>query len=869
MKPMKPHLVGACALLCLSFLPLLEAHEAREAPARVDPTAAPIRPGPDRDHDVMESAFCAGCHPAIYAEHEQSTHGRAFTDPEVRLATARFDLNDCIVCHTPRPIFETGVGQNPMRRHYGLEEGNTCMTCHWQPDYDYASFEGGSECRQAFHPEVGTVESCASCHRNHGTPYQWEKSPTGKATLRVCMDCHMETVLRPVAVGGPIREVRTHVFPGSRSQSQVRRAYRYAARVDGNAVVVTVENKGAGHNFPTELKQRSVESLVVVRDANGTEVARSRMVFRDPYKRPYGLELPVNTQIPGGQTRTHRVPIPVANGTVETTLFFKLYYPIEDYHPELSRVLESRSLPFAGIAPSAEPIESEPEVHAVTPEGISPEETSPANLVDYAHPPIGTVEVDVPEGDSPEDIARLIDLFQFPVPAANGAARKRLQAIGMPAVPALIEALGSWDNKTYNQAMAVLDGIGTPARAAIVAALDSDALYIRVHARELVEGLVWRGEDVEEPLARALDAPAALDRASAARVIGSLRLKSLALRLHALLADADPDVVRESALALAELGDRSATDALALALERAHYAETRRDIAFALAQLGSTAGMQTLLAGLDHGDDLVRERFFELFFVATGKHEGYDPLAPRPARLAATARLQSWWAEHGGPDALVPPDPERDPIAEAYARDLVSKLGGNDFGPSGSEEDQAMQEELVGMGRYAVTALVRGLKYPAGFSTKRALICKCLGRIGDVRAAPFLAATLRDPVVSVAAWAAWALEGLADRATLPAVAQYEQRIRRLLATDNVPAEAGPGERLLAQAARSRLAAGDDTARHTLATLLLSDDVVTRQLAIGALAQRFGEDHGYDPEADEAERREAAARWMGAEGSAPR
>ena len=216
--------------------------------------------------DPMRSAFCKDCHPAQYAEHEQSTHGRAFTDEEVRLATARFSHQDCIICHTPRPIFETGVGMNPIRRHYDLEEGNTCMTCHWKPGVDYAAFHGGAECRTAFAEGAGSVEACASCHRNHGTPFQWEKSPTGKASGRVCIDCHMKEIERPVAVGGPVRTTRQHLFPASRSVTQVERAYAYDARIEGNAVVVTIRNEGAGHNFPTELKQRSVESLVVVRD---------------------------------------------------------------------------------------------------------------------------------------------------------------------------------------------------------------------------------------------------------------------------------------------------------------------------------------------------------------------------------------------------------------------------------------------------------------------------------------------------------------------------------------------------------------------------------------------------------------------------
>ena len=59
---------------------------------------------------VMTSRYCGTCHPVIYAEHELNTHGRAYTDKEVRLATGNFRTSDCIRCHTPRPIFETGIG---------------------------------------------------------------------------------------------------------------------------------------------------------------------------------------------------------------------------------------------------------------------------------------------------------------------------------------------------------------------------------------------------------------------------------------------------------------------------------------------------------------------------------------------------------------------------------------------------------------------------------------------------------------------------------------------------------------------------------------------------------------------------------------
>jgi len=816
-------------------------------------------PPPSRPH-VMESVFCKSCHPVEYAEHEQTTHGRAFTDEEVRLATARFSHQDCIICHTPRPIFETGVGMNPIRRHYGLEEGNTCMTCHWRPGVDYSVFRGGAECREAFAPEVGTVEACASCHRNHGTPYQWERNPNGKASGRICMDCHMPTVFREVAVGGPVRLVRSHLFPASRSASQLARAYEYDARLEGNAVLVTIRNSGAGHNFPTELKQRSVESLVVVRSLGGKEVARSRMVFRDPYKRPYGLELPVNTQIPGGEEREHRVPLPVAEGTVECVLFYKLYYPIEDGHPDLSRVLETRRIPFEGIAPSTEPIVSEPEVVATTPEGIGPEAAGPANLVDYARPPIGEVAVEIPGGSTAEDIERLIELFQFPVPEANVKARALLVEIGAPAVPALVAAMGSWDNKTWNQAKAVLEAIGEPARDGVAKALEHAELYVRLHARAVVARAGWKGPDVDASLGGALAAPAALDRASAAATIGDLGLSGHEKTLVRLLGDADPDVVRAAAQALANLRHAAAVPALREAMARAPFVETRRDLAVALARLGSADGMSLLLDGLDHPDDLIRESVFEEFLAITGIHLGYDPLEPRPLRLEGVAALRRWWATSGGAEALRPPGRPVDRKAAERARKLVGDIGGNDIAGSTAETDARAEEELVALGEAALPALLHGLKWAPGFAEKRAAMCRVLGQIGDARGAPALASTLRDPVVAVAAWAAWALERTRDPETVPALRRYEQRLRSLTAAGRVPATAGPADRLLAQAARSRFTLGDDSARGVLVGMLLSDDPYARQLAIGALVERYGEDRGYDPDGDLEARRRAASLW---------
>jgi HEAT repeat protein len=854
--------ISAPVLLALSLL-----SECAEAPRpRGSPEIhAEVAPATEPRLDVMRSAFCKDCHPAEYAEHEQSTHGRAFTDEEVRLATARFSHQDCIICHTPRPIFETGVGNNPIRRFYDLEEGNTCMTCHWKPGKDYTAFHGGAECKTSFAEGAGTVEACASCHRNHGTPFQWEKNPNGKASGRVCIDCHMQEVVRPVAVGGPEKPCRQHVFPASRNVAHVAKAYAYDAKVDGNSVVVTIKNKGAGHNFPTELKQRAVESLVVVRDDQGKEIARSRMTFRDPYKRPYGLELPVNTQIPGGQTREHRVPISAASGTVECNLFYKLYYPIEDWHPDLSRVLETRKLAFDGLTPSNEPVVSDPEVKVNTPEGIAPELAGPANLVDYAHPPIGKVAVEIPTGSSAEDIQHLIELFQFPVPEANGKAQARLKEIGAPAVPALVKALGSWDNKTWNQAMLVLQGIGDPAKGAVIAAMDHAELYVRLHARELAARCDWGGLEAAASLGKALSAPAALDRASAAAAIGGLKIAGHEAKLISLLSDPDPDVVRGASTALAALKVKDALPALAKAMEHATFPETRRDLAVAQSRLGSTDGIPVLLGGLDYPDDLIRESYFEALFAVTGVHLGYDPLETRPHRLEAISRLQAWWAEEGKPALLRPPHPV-DKTSSARALKLVGDIGGSDLAASTPEKDKAMEEELVAIGDAAIPALQHALKWAPGFADKRAAACRILGKIGDERGAPALCATLRDPVVAVAAWAAWALERVRDKEAVGALRRYEQRLLSLALTDGIPQEVGPVDRLVVQAARSRLILGDDSARSALVGLLLSDDEYARRLAIEALASRYGDDRGYEFDADPVSRRAAAAKWAAPEGS---
>jgi HEAT repeat protein len=809
---------------------------------------------------VMTSASCGRCHSAIYAEHRQNTHGMAFTDTETRLATRNFRREDCIRCHTPRPVFETGIGMTPMQRWTDLEEGNTCMSCHWKQDYDYSRFIGGAECKTAFDPRVGTVQACSSCHRIGGTPDQWSRAEHGRKAGNVCIDCHMPLVDRPVADGEPPRPVYSHVFPASRSESQLRRAYAYEAKIEGSQVVVRIKNKGAGHSLPTATRQRSFESLVTVRDRDGNVIGSSRLVCRYPYASELAsgqLTMPVSTQIPSGQTREHRVPIPIASGTVECSLFFKRYRPIADFDPGLSRRLEHRVIAIDIAEPSTEPIRDAPEVGIAVPPGDLHDFFDPQGVTSVARPDPSPQPIEIPEGRTPAELERLVSLLEFHMPEARRLARERLRSIGPAAYPVLIDALGAWSNETFNQAIEVLASIGEPALPAVRAALRRPELYVRCHARKVIARMMPTvdREAVVEELASALRMPHPVDRRSAAEALGSLGDRSVAEALVACLSDVDVDVVIAAARALARLQIRDAVPAIERAFLESDQLESKRDLALALAELGSGAGVPVLIEGLDQSDDVIRESFFEGLFSVTGLHFGYEMHAPREERLEAIARWQSFWAQSGNASLLQRPR-RVEQLVHEHALGLVIRLGGgSDTEPGG--DDRSLLDELAGMKSDALPALIEGLTFPSGYPEKRALVCQALARLGDKDAAPFLAEALRDPVLSVSDAACAALESTHDAEVLPALSRYQAR---LLALQTDPARASSVGPLLARAARTSLLLGDDRAREVLTGLLLSSDRATREFAIEALEQRYGDRRGFDPDSSTERRAAAVLRW---------
>ena len=428
-------------------------------------------------------------------------------------------------------------------------------------------------------------------------------------------------------------------------------------------------------------------------------------------------------------------------------------------------------------------------------------------------------------------------------------------------MPALIEALGSWDNKTFNKAATTLRRIGMPAVPAVRAAIGHEQLYVRLHARELI-GLMPLPVDRDALIAEVavgLRARNAMDRVSTAKLLGRLLAKEQTGALRAMLGEYDPDCVRAAAFALAELRDRDSVPQIVAAMERSTFPEMKVDLAVALARLGSAAGVDGLLDRLDYDDELIREKVFEAFVQITGQHLGYEYGDRRDRRLAAIGRLRDWWSRESAgftPKAWPQPDPNDD--REAFH--LVGRLGGGAGLIPAAEDDEATIDRIVAFGQDALPALVRGLKYPPGYAAKRASILAAMQRLGDRRAGAFALPILRDPVFGVAHWAASALEQIGDEHCLPALRRFEARVRQAAQMRQLPESIPSPDPLLATSARTRLLLGDDDARVDLVSLLTSADARARETAILALEAKFGERRGYDPKAAPAERLQAAGRW---------
>ena len=142
---------------------------------------------------------------------------------------------------------------------------------------------------------------------------------------------------------------RGHGFPGAHDKATLQKAGVFTVARDGAEVVLSVQNVGAGHNFPTEERHRAVDLMYrfVGKDgpaASWTLAHRARQPYRDESE-PVGpgAASGENTQLPAGQTKAVRIAIPAGAIAVEARMWYRLTPFCGDDSP-LSTLLEERRL---------------------------------------------------------------------------------------------------------------------------------------------------------------------------------------------------------------------------------------------------------------------------------------------------------------------------------------------------------------------------------------------------------------------------------------------------------------------------------------------------------------------------------------------
>ena len=256
-------------------------------PKPVDPPAqapgAEVPAGADDDTPAFTTAAeCGQCHAEIYAEWKDSYHGRAMVDPLFRELSAEVNKEECIRCHAPVNLRDSGF-ETPIARSELREDAISCLSCH-QSGGNVAGPGVGRRgaCRPVHDPQQqDVVKVCFVCHNQHDTGNEWLRGPYSpeapeprQREVATCLDCHMPVVERPVVTGGPVRQGRRHTWFGGHSMAQLEKAAEVEVVSEplpdgGYRFRVYVTNKGAGHAIPTDARHRSFDTYLLLRDAEG------------------------------------------------------------------------------------------------------------------------------------------------------------------------------------------------------------------------------------------------------------------------------------------------------------------------------------------------------------------------------------------------------------------------------------------------------------------------------------------------------------------------------------------------------------------------------------------------------------------------
>ncbi len=272
-----------------------------------------LLPGTTKPDLERDGAWCGACHQTEYDAWSKSAHAHAGEDPMVRFGLtvekkARGPQYGrlCAGCHEP-----TGARASDFSLSSG--RGITCLGCHETERLIRAGGNADSEVRgydwtvnhkaraSAGLETLRQPEFCGGCHQQFvpsagiaaiTTLDEWQHSAyagsPGGAPPQRCVDCHAARTPGMTAnVNMPIAD---HAMIGgnvwlatkfgdadfiARTKKKLASAVSLVASRGNGVVVVTVENLGAGHGFPTgvtDIREPWVE--IEAKDAQGNVLAR-------------------------------------------------------------------------------------------------------------------------------------------------------------------------------------------------------------------------------------------------------------------------------------------------------------------------------------------------------------------------------------------------------------------------------------------------------------------------------------------------------------------------------------------------------------------------------------------------------------------
>jgi hypothetical protein len=245
---------------------------------------------------------CKECHADIYKEWESTRHAQAWKSPQFAAQSQNKTKADCLPCHAPKPVFETGIGKECVLRDDNRDAGVTCLSCHRQNKTSLGPYKDSkAECNPAFTNAFEDNSTCQMCHKN--TSEEWKLSSfshKGSKNYSTCAKCHMKPVKRAAAKGGAVREVYQHITYGSDNLKALQEAVRDMTVVAENGKVhISLTNDLCGHTLPSGSPLgRQLLIMTAVKDENDKTIDMHREVYeKGDNKERKDTSIPVDKKI--------------------------------------------------------------------------------------------------------------------------------------------------------------------------------------------------------------------------------------------------------------------------------------------------------------------------------------------------------------------------------------------------------------------------------------------------------------------------------------------------------------------------------------------------------------------------------------------